>query len=326
MDKPAELKKLKASSLSPELYAEISEFLSSAKPDFAISGKTSLYVIYACLKAVEKKLPAKRLRKAEKMIRALCAAAEARELRYGRQPAAGAPEKKGRKIFAGPGRLPRAEVSEEARKKFRQLGITDGNAMGRIIGLIGEEEFSRRHAKILEALPERAYKPLFSNMPDFLSGSDFYPALMLLHEKVRAIDGIFGGSKPAELDYEMNPSALFRSFRDVAERAGLDEYIRRKIRRWASERPERAVDPYKKLDLRALRDPKALRQLFERLGYYVTPITADVSACIKRGGSGEAGSILLLHGTTAYEIPALSVLFWQAGISPEALRAAGVSG
>jgi len=328
MERLPELKRLRASSLSPELYGEISEFFSSVHPDFAISGRTSLYVLYDYLqKAKRKKLPAKKMKKAEGMIRALCAAADIpRELRA--RELAGGAEKEGKKGgFAGkkPEQLTLTlYVGKEMELKFGQLGITDRKAMERVLAFIGEEEFSKRHAKVVEALPEKAYKPFFSKIPDFLSGGDFYPALMLLHEKVRIIDGAFGGGKPKELDYERDPNVLFRSFREIAERTGLDEYIGKKIRRWGSERPERAVDPYRKLDFSGFRNPKMIRQMLEGLGYYVTPITPDVNACIRRGASGEAESILLLHGTMAYEIPALRILFWQAGVTPKMLRAAGV--
>ncbi|MEW5996559.1 MAG: hypothetical protein AB1657_03120 [Candidatus Micrarchaeota archaeon] len=322
------LKRMKAGSLSPELYGEISGFLSSLKPDFALSGRTSLHAIYAILQGTKKKkLPAKQLRKAEEIIRALCAAAEAREIRFGK--AGAAPEEKGagKKNFPVPGQPElRMIVSEEARRKFRSLGITSERDMERVAGAIGEEEFSRRHAKVLEMLPRRAYVPFFSKVPDFLASSDFYPALILLHEKIGVIDRVFGDRKPKGLDYEKDPAALFRNFREIAETAGLDALIGRTISQWSSERPDRAVDPYKKLDFSGLRDPKMLERLFEGLGYYVTPIASGVNACIRRGEGGEAESILLLHGTMAYEIPALCILFWQAGIAPERLRAAGVKG
>lgn len=325
MDGVPGLRKMKAGSLRPELYDEIAGFLSSFKPDFAISGKTSLYAIYACLRGAKKrKIPAKQLRKAEEMIRALCAAVEAKELKFGRAARPAAEERKGAfPRIAGPEEV---RLTEALRAKFAQLGISDERAIKRVLAFLGEDEFLKRHAKVLDALPERAYVPFFSKIPDFLSGSDFYPALMLLQEKIGVIDRVFGSGKPKELDYERDPTALFRSFREIAERTGMDEVIGRTIRRWGSERPERALEQYKRLNFRKLTDPKMLRQLLEGLGYYVTPITADVDACIKRGGSGEVESILLIHGRTAYEIQTLSVLLWQAGITPERLRAAGVSG
>jgi hypothetical protein len=76
---------MKASRLPPRFHGELEEFFSSVKLDFAISGKTSLFAIYSRLqKAKAKKISAKRMRDAERMIRALCAAAEIRELRHGR--------------------------------------------------------------------------------------------------------------------------------------------------------------------------------------------------------------------------------------------------
>ncbi|MCX6768971.1 MAG: hypothetical protein NTY83_04000, partial [Candidatus Micrarchaeota archaeon] len=87
MERLPELKRMRASSLTPELYGEISEFFSSVKPDLAISGKMSLYTIYTHLQGAKERLRAKRLRRAEELIRAVCAAADVREMQFGRTAA-----------------------------------------------------------------------------------------------------------------------------------------------------------------------------------------------------------------------------------------------
>jgi len=87
MDRLPELRKMKASSLTPELYGEISEFFSSVKPDLTISGKMSLYTIYTHLQGAKERLRTKRLRRAEELIRAICAAADVREMQFGRTAA-----------------------------------------------------------------------------------------------------------------------------------------------------------------------------------------------------------------------------------------------
>ena len=99
MDRLPELKKMRASSLTPELYGEISEFFSSVKPDLTISGKMSLYTIYTHLQGAKERLRAKRLMRAEELIRAICAAADVREMQFGRT-AAGAAEKREGKLKA----------------------------------------------------------------------------------------------------------------------------------------------------------------------------------------------------------------------------------
>ena len=99
MDRLPELRRMRASSLAPELYGEISEFFSSVRPDLAISGKMSLFTIYTHLQGAKERLRAKRLRRAEELIRAICAAADVREMQYGRT-AAGAEERRKRGLKA----------------------------------------------------------------------------------------------------------------------------------------------------------------------------------------------------------------------------------
>ncbi len=97
MEPPSALRKMKAGSLPREFYGELEDFLSSLKPDFTISGKTSLYTIYARLQGAKERLRTKRLRRAEEFIRAICAAADVREMQFERAGTAPAERRAGRK-------------------------------------------------------------------------------------------------------------------------------------------------------------------------------------------------------------------------------------
>jgi hypothetical protein len=80
---PSALGKMKAGSLPPAFYGELEDFFSSVRPDFAISGRTSLLTVCRRLqKAKAEKISARRVKDAERMIRAICAAAEIRGIRF----------------------------------------------------------------------------------------------------------------------------------------------------------------------------------------------------------------------------------------------------
>ncbi len=119
MEMPPGLKRIKASSLSPELYDEISEFFSSVKPDLAISGRMSLHALYGhLLKAKRKKnISAKELKMAERMIRALCAAADGpRGLEFGARKQPAEERKVGRPRLANLAAQPREFQIEEKKR------------------------------------------------------------------------------------------------------------------------------------------------------------------------------------------------------------------
>ncbi|MFA5412694.1 MAG: hypothetical protein WC350_05100 [Candidatus Micrarchaeia archaeon] len=127
MKLPSSLGKMKAGSLPRSFYGELEEFFSSLKPGTTITGRTSLLTICRRLQdAKTGKVSAKRLKDAERMIKALCAAAEIRGLQYGKvaqreAPAPGsriAPERHPIPegiVKAGPASVPR-EILEQRKR------------------------------------------------------------------------------------------------------------------------------------------------------------------------------------------------------------------
>ncbi|MDD2655846.1 MAG: hypothetical protein PHQ80_04225 [Candidatus ainarchaeum sp.] len=82
---PSTLGKMRAGSLPSGFYGELEEFFSSVRPSLAITGGTSLLTLCRRLhEAKTKGISAKRTRDAERMIKAICAAAEIRGIRYGK--------------------------------------------------------------------------------------------------------------------------------------------------------------------------------------------------------------------------------------------------
>lgn len=109
---PSTLGKMKAGSLPPAVYGELEDFFSSVNVDFAISGRTSLLTVCRRLqKAKTEKISAKRVKDAERMIKAICTAAEMRVLQYGR---AGLAAQQGARMAAEKMRPMREGISRAA--------------------------------------------------------------------------------------------------------------------------------------------------------------------------------------------------------------------
>ena len=326
MERLPELKRMRASSLSPELYGEISEFFSSVHPDFAMSGKTSLYVLYGRLQKAKanKNISARQLKKAEGMIRALCAAADIpRELRA-RELAGGAEKevKKGR--FAGkkPEQLTLTpHISREIEAKFGQLGITDRKAMERVLAFIGEEEFSKRHVKVLHALPERAYRIFFPHVPDFLTTPKFSEAIDTFAEKVRIIDRLAEARHgvPHGLDYTRDPNVLLLTMQQLAAVARLDKVIE-------EIRPGQMGIAEARNYADKLTNPEELRKLLERIGFLARPSwDGTVYICIRKDSNGTVTGVAQIdrNPDMHYSIAMVSIILHQAGVTSKDLRNAG---
>lgn len=323
METLAEMKKIRAGALPQELYDEINEFLSSLRPDFAMSGKTSLYALYSCLEGAKKrKMPARELRRAERMIRALCAVADSVRGLRAKELAGTGTERRQARREAGRRQLELAPyVSPEAEKKFAQLGITDRKAMERVLAFIGEEEFSRRHARVLATLPERAYRVFFRSIPDFLTTPNFDEAVGMMAQKVRIIDKAAEtrGGVPHGLDYTRDASVLLLTMQQVSAALRLDRLI-------ASIKPGQMPMGEARKHAERLSDPRELRMVLENAGFEARE-TADGSACIcmRRGASGELAGIVLLDMRPGirYSAAMVSAILSQGGITGEDLRRGG---
>jgi len=318
MGRIPELRSMKASSLKPELYNEISEFFSSVKPDFAISGRMSLYTIYNRLKGAKERLRAKRLKRAEELIRAICAAAEAaRDLRAGRM--AGAERNGKREGFTKKNRdqpTLTLHISMEIEAKFAQLGITDRKAMERVLSFIGEEEFSKRHASVLSELPERAYRPFFSSMPDFLTTPRFYEALSSIAQKMRIIDRLAEkrGGAPIGLDYTRDPQALLLTMQHISAAAKLDKVI-------GEIRPAGMGMEEARRFGELLTDPEMLRSVLERAGFASLSFSgANSYACIRKGRGGALEGITIIDKGVRYSPATVSIMLSQAGVTGKDLK------
>ena len=321
MERPPGLRRIRASSLSPELYGEISEFFSSVRPDLAISGRMSLYTIYNHLQgAKKKKISARQLKKAEEMIRALCAAVDSRDLRFG--TAAAPAEKKGRKAFPRAEQLPlEAIISEEIRKKFNSLGITDERAMKRVLNMLSVEEFSKRHATIVGVLQERAYRPLFSAMPDFLTSPRFNEALAMIQEKVQIIDRLSEGRGfPMGLDYTRDSDVLLMTFQQLSSLAKLNKIVE-KVRPTEMP-PEVAAKCVGKFS-----DPMELLRFLEKIGF-VAKLNLERTGfvCLRVNSEGNiiGAAQIQREPKVRYSITMISLILGEAGVSAADLKAAGV--
>ena len=318
MERPPGLRRIRASSLSPELYGEISEFFSSVRPDLAISGRMSLYTIYNHLQgAKKKKISARQLKKAEEMIRALCAAVD---LRFG--TAAAPAEKKGRKAFPRAEQLPlEAIISEEIRKKFNSLGITDERAMKRVLNMLSVEEFSKRHATIVGVLQERAYRPLFSAMPDFLTSPRFNEALAMIQEKVQIIDRLSEGRGfPMGLDYTRDSDVLLMTFQQLSSLAKLNKILE-KVR--PKEMPPEEAAKY----VEKFSDPMELLKFLEKIGFVAKlnlERTGFVCLRVNSEGSIIGAAQIQREPKVRYSITMISLILGEAGVSAADLKAAGV--
>lgn len=322
MERLPELRKMKASSLKPELYDEISEFLSSLKTDLTISGKTSLYSIYSHLQGAKDRLRAKRLRQAEELIRAICAAADVREMRFG--TVAPAEKARERKRFREPDQLSlKIKISREAEGKFMQLGITDRNAMSRILFMIGDEEFSRRHGLVLSALRENAYKPLFSKTPDLIATADFQHALYMIEMKVTILDGL--QREGSNQNYTRNPELLLEPLHEIALRTGLS----RKVDNLLSGGKIARIEPSEMAEIAdraGLRRPEGLIRFLKKIGFKITPLTEKSYTCTRIGPEGNMETLVLIDfGRTArcHDVT-VSELFSQASMAQRLRAEAGL--
>lgn len=328
MERLPELKRIRAGSLPPELYGEISEFFSSVHPDFAMSGRTSLYVLYNYLeKAKKKKISARQLKRAEGMIRALCAAADVpRELRA-REFSAGAERGKKREKFSGkkPEQLALTPIiSREIEAKFGQLGITERKAIERVLAFIGEEEFSGRHAKVVEALPERAYRVFFRGVPDFLTTPKFSEAIDIFALKVRIIDQLAEARHgvPHGLDYTRDPNVLLLTMQQLEAVARLDKVI-------GEIKPGQMEIREARRQADRLTNPEELRKLLERIGFVSKPSwDGTCYVCIRKDGNGTVTGIAQIdrRPDVRYSIAMVSLILGQAGVTSNDLRNAGAFG
>ena len=322
MDNLPQLKRMRAGSLSPELYSEISEFFSSGRLDVTISGRTSLYTIYNHLKGAMR--DRRMVRRAERMIRALCAAIDARELRVAKAPVEKVAEKKKRERLGKALEEQEEEMVERMEGRFRQLGITDRKAMGRVLRFLGEDEFAKRQELVLKALPERAYKPLFGNVPDLLTAPDFPFVVALVVEKVKVIDGVSAAGRASGLDYTRDPNVLLFPFHEIAERANLSGKIERIVAggKLPRMRQEEAGRISEKLGLER---PENLIAFLKRLGFAITPLAGRAFSCIKMDEGGNLESVIYIDFGKAKRCHpvALSELFGQAAVAEKAREAAG---
>lgn len=309
MDRLPELRKMRASSLTPELYGEISEFLSSVKPDLTISGRTRLYTIYTHLQGAKKqKLAARQLKKAEEIIMALCAAAEIRGMRFraGEKDEAGMPAKKREKtgFRSAEGQL-EIPFSRSTRGKFASLGITDEKAVALVLKVIGEEEFGRRYGEVVKLLPKDAYRSFFSvpGNSNYLCSSNFYEAVRVLSMKVDFIEVIRRiGTLPPALDYRKNPNALHLNFEEMN---GMLRIVRR-------------IDEDA---LARLSEPEGLRRFMEKIGFRTKEKAGGGYGCVRiAGGIVQRAEIM----PASYGLAELHIFMLQAGISGKDMKEAGI--
>jgi hypothetical protein len=324
MERLPELKKMRAGSLAPELYDEILEFFSSVHPDFAISGKTSLYAIYSLLQSSKKKkMSSKQLKRAEEMVRALCAAAETpREMRA-KELAGGTEKEAPKKKMFGRNQPEQLAISPEAEKKFNNLGITSRNAMERVMWMLGEEEFSKRHDFVISNLDVKAFRPFFASVPDFITSPEFYHAIALIAVKAKILDEL--PKEGGRLDYTRNPSILLCTLREIAAEAGLHTKIENMLAggKFARVNPAEMAGM---AETQGLHDPKRLAKFLKKIGFSVTPLTPRSFACTKLGKEGGIESIIMMDfGRTArcHDV-ALSELFGQAWMAEKLRKEAGV--
>ncbi len=322
MENLPQLKRMRASALSPELYSEISEFFYSVKPDVAISGKTSLYTIYTHLRGAMR--DRRRVRRAERMIKELCAAVEPREVRAGNVPVEKVVKKRKRKMLGRALEEQEERAIERMERRFRQLGITDRKAMGRVLRVLGEDEFIRRQKLVVKALPERAYRPLFRSTPDLLTAPQFPLAIALLAEKVRVIDGLGAAGRAPGLDYTRNPNALLFPFHEIAEKANLSRKIENivaggKLPRMSEAEVERISERL------GLAKPENLIAFLRKLGFAITPLAGRAYSCVKADEGGNLESVIYIDFGKAKRCHpvALSELFGQAAVAEKAREAAG---
>jgi hypothetical protein len=296
MDTPASLKKMRAGSLSPGFYSEVSEFLGSVKPEVAISGRTSLHTIYRHLQDAKGEMRDKRgVKKAERMIRALCAAVGAREL-AAKRAARRAPEKKKIGKKAEPEAAIRPKTTAEM---FGDLGIRDERAMKRILGILGEAEFANRYNVVVMALPRDAYRALFSKIPDLLLSPKLEEALEIIAQKAEVMDMFSGGRRVAgELDYRANPEALLYPWEKINSIM-------------------RIIDRVDEGALKRLRQPESLAGFFRELGFRVEERKEGSFLCMR-------GINKVVVGPGEYSLGTLSWMLQRAGVSGAEMRKAGV--
>ncbi len=309
MDLSPEMKRMRASRLPPGLYSEVSEFLSSVEPDLAISGRTGIGTLCILLdKTRERGKPAKQIRKAERMIRAICAAVDAdvRKMRFGagEKEHSSARARKGRAFRSAEGQL-EMPFARGTREKFAALGISDEKSVSLVLRILGEEEFGKRYAEVVKLLPRDAYRPFFS-VPanaNFLCSANFYDAVKVLGKKVELIDMLRdAGRLPAELEYRRNPDALHSTLERIN---GMMRIVRR-------------VDG---AALERMQEPEGLRQFVESVGFRTTLSTNGGYVCVRAAGRTIQTAKI---EPASYDLPGLCTFMARAGISGKDMRRGGV--
>lgn len=305
MDLPPEMKDMRAGKLSPKLYSEISEFLSSVEPDFAISRRTSISTLVALLSKFRER--AKTAKNAERIIRAICAAIGGERRISFRGSAHGAQcSRREKKFRRAEGQL-ELPYSRATMEKFADLGITDPKSIAMVIRLVGgEEEFGKRYDAVVKAMPRDAYR-LFFSVPanaNFLCSSNFYHAVQVLGEKVKLIDALrLTGRMPEKLEYKRNPNALHMNLSEIN---GIMRIVRR-VHQNA---------------LAMLSSPEGLRDFMEKVGFRTAPSTNGGYACVRAvvGGGLQIARIEPIK----YDLPALNSFMARAGVSGKDMRRGGV--